>query len=260
MQRLLSSRDRIVDPDAIETLKRLLYYFGATGAREGHYDPPSELEVFDCLPLVFGLLPGSALSPKETFQTFEPIKPLIRAHLSSLGVSDETLVDLLKRVADQYRATYPGSGMRKHKLGVNDLRAQGEPYRRLRQKQNNRCAVCGTSLLAADEELDHVVPWRLIGDPTDGANWRLLCSRCNRGKGEFLSSIQAPSAHNWAYRDSRAHSEETPIQMQWVLFAQQRKCARCGRGPDQVELKIVAAVSDPGHVVDHYEVHCTAHE
>jgi 5-methylcytosine-specific restriction endonuclease McrA len=59
----------------------------------------------------------------------------------------------------------------------------------LEQRQNLRCALCGTRLdRAARPHVDHIVPVAL-GGKSDVSNLQLLCHPCNIGKGSLLSWI-----------------------------------------------------------------------
>lgn len=51
----------------------------------------------------------------------------------------------------------------------------------LLRKQNHRCCICGGELQHDNAELDHVVPWSLVGDELKD-NLQMLCVTCNRRK------------------------------------------------------------------------------
>jgi hypothetical protein len=59
----------------------------------------------------------------------------------------------------------------------------------LEDKQNRRCALCGTFLdKQAHPHVDHVVPVAL-GGKSDLSNLQLLCHQCNVGKGSLLAWV-----------------------------------------------------------------------
>ena len=155
----------------------------------------SEAERLTVVPLVFGLIPRDALHRVRPDQR---IKPIIRAHLSTLSVDyDEELVHLIKRVSDQYydSAVRRDPSVRRRKMGIEGVRALRRGiYEGLVARQMGRCAVCGVRFgKNAVETLDHILPWCLAGDPYDGSNWQLLCERCNQGKREWLSAFPVSS-------------------------------------------------------------------
>jgi len=50
----------------------------------------------------------------------------------------------------------------------------------LLHQQQCRCAICGCTI-DAKSELDHIIPWKYVGDELDD-NLQLLCFKCNRSK------------------------------------------------------------------------------
>ena len=50
----------------------------------------------------------------------------------------------------------------------------------LLHQQKCRCAICGCSI-DIKSELDHIIPWKYVGDELDN-NLQLLCFKCNRSK------------------------------------------------------------------------------
>lgn len=50
----------------------------------------------------------------------------------------------------------------------------------LLHQQHCRCAICDCTI-TADDELDHIIPWKYVGDELAN-NLQLLCFNCNRSK------------------------------------------------------------------------------
>lgn len=48
------------------------------------------------------------------------------------------------------------------------------------QHQKYQCAICGCKI-DINAELDHIIPWKYVGDELDD-NLQLLCFQCNRSK------------------------------------------------------------------------------
>lgn len=57
----------------------------------------------------------------------------------------------------------------------------------LLQKQKCRCNLCGTDIDLDNSELDHTIPWVLVGDELGSDNLQLLCKDCNRRKSSSAS-------------------------------------------------------------------------
>lgn len=260
MEAQLYSPARLADPEAISLLVlHLSRHLGARFAERVAGDtrvltPSDQLRI---VPLVFGLLPRSAVV-RERYDL--RVKPLITDHLQRLGVSPEpALVDVLKEVADQYFRTTPPR--RERKFGIADIRA-GDPrtYRRLCEVQNGRCAVCGMSLSGEEETLDHIVPWRLVGEVVDGSNWQILCRACNGGKSSFISSLQPYEALNWIY-DEASGIGQPSLRTRYLALVRASGCthAQCGAGPRERRLHVVPLSSDALPIVDHVQVLCEQH-
>lgn len=250
------SLKRLRDPQTLKTFTRVF-------AARTSSDRGTEAERLALVPLVFGLLPVSALTRRRPD---ERIKPLIRQHLKDLGLpTEEPLVDALKDVADQYfDAALRPSGERKRKLGIESVRAlRGDTYAELRARQAGRCAVCGARLGADTvETLDHIIPWLLVGDPFDGSNWQLLCADCNSGKREWLSALQSPQANNWHYGagDTLPFAEPT-LEARYVALAVAGHCqfSECSVRPNSGQLRVRRQVASGLAVVDNLAVLCEDH-
>lgn len=256
MRALLSSRERLTRSSTIESFCAFFEYHGALGMRLGDERVWTPADVMTFVPLAFGLLPVEAV---ERSRLDLRIKPAISAHLRSLGVQgSERLVNVLKSISDQYFMT--ASANRRRKYGISDVRAMPDLYSQLREKQNHRCAVCGASfLLGTSETLDHVIPWRLVGDVPDGSNYQILCDECNSGKRELLTCLQSPQAGNWIY--GKGSSVEFEYESRFLALALAGGCCveGCGHGPRDAQLMVRRLSLSGLAVLDNAEVVCEAH-
>ena len=259
---LISSSLRLKNDQTVDRLVDLLSFHGALGTRTGEDPRITDPELFSLIPLIFGLIPRSALRSPDVGD-FRPIKPSIRAHILEIGFDpSNTLLAVLHSVATQFSRTFPNSITRTRKSSIADLRTMGVPYRRLREEQSNRCKVCGATLSELTEELDHIIPWRLIGDPSDGSNWQILCGPCNRGKSSFVSTLQSNASMNWIYNDSLESTfldGKLSDQCRWTLLTQSQSCSVCTRGPLETELTVIPRFRDSLNIADHYFVVCSQH-
>jgi hypothetical protein len=220
----------------------------------------NEVDRLLVVPLVFGLIPFDAVMLAAAG---EPVKPTIKSHLQMLGIPpDEPLLSILKSIADQYSATDPEKTGRTSKRGIANIRAIGARYKSLRLRQANRCAVCGSILVEeCDESLDHILPYRLVGDVPDGSNWQILCTQCNSGKADFISSLQAREAVGWLYGRNSKDLGKLSDEGRYVVLRQVGKCTKkgCGRGPMDARLLVVntcrGALASPMHMT----VRCAEH-
>lgn len=249
----------LVDGRALERFAEIFIAHGALGGTASPEPPAavsSEAERLSVVPLVFWLLPAAAFA-RATEMTL--IKPAIREHLSVLGLDHgDAVVDVLKSIADQYWRTDPSRGRRRpRKRGIADLRAQPVLHSHILGRQQYRCAVCGISFRAGGESLDHMIPWRLVGDIPGGLNWQVLCTLCNLGKRDWLSALQSKEAANWIYR------LPVPLEMaspegRYVTLAVRRTCEVCGVGPDSAELNVMRRHTSGLAVFDNLAVRCSA--
>lgn len=259
--------ERLTRATSVDAFVQFLCQHGALGygfdAKRAARDI-DEVRLLEIVPLFFGLIPARALA--RPTQTGVPrIRPLISAHLEGLGLAgDRLLEDVLIGVADQYRSTrgnkYLLTGQLK--FGVRDIRARPSAYRRLIKRQGGRCAVCGMRFADVDESLDHIVPWQFIGDIADGSNWQILCPPCNSGKGDLVSVLQSPHAHNWFYGDDfNAPNARYKLRARYLTLRRTRGCAYggCGVTPHSGELTV--QLTDPLAIpsVDFLTVRCQRH-
>ena len=267
MTSLASSPVRLVDATSVSLFSRLFEAHGVLGQSSGARDFTEE-DRMRVVPLVFGLMPWRAIVRASRDSM---IKPLIRAHLDSVGVSSTngTLVSIIKEVADQYVLTARPNAVRR-KMTVADVRTRySREYRLMRSTQGQRCGVCGVSLEDRDEHLDHRIPFRLVGDVSDGGNWQLLCSACNTGKWSWFSALQPSVAHNWIYGDldqnGFAYDDgwlgETNYTLRFCVLAQRRCCEvqGCARGSRDGQLHTVLKHRSGLPVIDNLKVVCDRH-
>lgn len=244
-------------------LLELCLYYGALGFRPDHARKPhlSPLEYLDAIEFLFSAMPASLIGSEYSTA---PIKPAIVEHLGNRGIRqpDAGLVACLKSVIEQYQRTRPRSAVwRTRKKGMADLRSNTKLYQEIRARQGERCAVCGVPLASGsvDEHLDHVVPFRLIGDAPDGSNWQILCTSCNLGKAEFLVPALRPTWHNWCYQEGsmapvlEAISDEVRFAALWEAEV----CCVCGRSPRVCELVLTKKVETGPAVRTNLNVRCS---
>ena len=125
----------------------------------------------------------------------------------------------------------------------------------LEQRQNLRCALCGTRLdRSARPHVDHIVPVAL-GGKSDLANLQLLCHQCNVGKGSLLSWVVGVpfQAKRLTYR------------LRYCVLARAGgKCqqAGCKHTSRSTELHVTARIAEQRGgplVLDNLHVLCTEH-
>jgi 5-methylcytosine-specific restriction endonuclease McrA len=216
-------------------------------------------EIIAITPLFFGLLPRSALTRDSVLI---PVKDDIRRHLRQANAPcDEILVDVLKRVADQYVQTRPPRRLGNQKMSLGTLRAS-RPHaaHALMERQNNRCAVCGL-VLSTDTyvAIDHVLPWRIGGDKD--ANLQLLCEKCNRGKRDYVSPLQSSRVHGWMYGLDGDDLMRVNEDSRYVALAVARRCMhqRCHRTPRDSVLDVFPRDTTSILTIDNLVVGCEHH-
>jgi hypothetical protein len=265
MSSLLSSPARLTDAVALSHFEEILLNHGVLGYRAGSAAGISEEDRLSAVPLVFGLLPAEAINRRDV-----QIKPHIMRHLTAIGIlPTASLVSILKRVSDHYAATSPNRPewlAKPRKESLAGLRLNGQLYRQIRGDQGGRCAICGVDLdrvLDVEEALDHIIPWRLVGDPPDGANWRLLCSSCNGGKSDYMTTLLSPAAWNWIYREGTGPDGTggPDRATRYVVLAQRGYCSVEGCYADATtsQLFLERLVPSGLAVADNLSVVCEAH-
>lgn len=226
--------------DAIE----LLDAHGARGFGCGSRENFTEGDRWRAATVIYTCLPAAVRELRPAKDKFVPV---LRRYLESINLpSSDTSCLVLKGVCEQLISSNPSLcatfGLKpKRKYGISDLRALGH-YRNVAARQRQRCATCGVRLDYANKvELDHIVPFAIIGDVSDGANWRLLCGRCNLGKHDFISSWLAPDAWNWIPAGSfESTTTEPTLRARYALLATRRRCeyANCSNGPVDAALSL----------------------
>lgn len=53
--------------------------------------------------------------------------------------------------------------------------------------QNHKCKICKREITLENSELDHVIPWSLVGDELGEENFQMLCRDCNRRKSKNIA-------------------------------------------------------------------------
>lgn len=251
----------------VELFRDVFLFHGALGYRIGsHPSGFSEAHRLAVVPLIFMLMPIKALLRKKAD---ELIKPYIAEHLDGLSIaSDDSLVSVIKAVADQYYISYMrrqdlGARLGLKKKGISDIRAGNpEAYRRMLTSQCGRCAICGVFFSGTREQtLDHVIPWHLVGDIDDGANWQILCSECNSGKREWFSSLQSAQALNWVYSIQSSALDMPTKETRYVALAHARGCSvpECKQTARSSQLQVVRRLSSGLAVADNVRIVCEHH-
>lgn len=55
------------------------------------------------------------------------------------------------------------------------------------QESYGRCSICGKPITIATSELDHIIPWSMVGDELGVSNLQMLCTDCNRRKSKNVT-------------------------------------------------------------------------
>ena len=54
-------------------------------------------------------------------------------------------------------------------------------------EQKSRCNICGRPIAIHNSELDHIIPWAMVGDELGENNLQMLCTDCNRRKSKNVT-------------------------------------------------------------------------
>lgn len=264
--------NRLADPKALLNLQNFLgYHLG-----EQHHPHINVADAIACneevkmsfMPLLFGLMPATAAFRESSYIQ---VKPIIAHHLVDIGVEPSPLlVAIVKDLCDNFDRTRFRDGppsLRPRKASIADLKAQPELYKKIRQHQGARCAVCGTNFGGGplEETLDHVIPWRLGGDPPGGWNWQLLCRRCNNSKDTLVAAYATPEFVNWIYPQPIGQKDCAGLELhergRYLALRHYAKCQAegCENGPREAHLQVARRYASGFSVLDHLTVLCTEH-
>ena len=146
-------------------------------------------------------------------------------------------------------------------MGVSHIRVSGK-YKALSQRQNRRCDNCGIELDVADSvELDHIIPFSLIGDVPDGANWRLLCGSCNLGKHSYLSSWFTADSWGWISDNAHLRADSASLRTRYSVLATRAKCETdgCQATPATAQLWVEPRLEGAFWTAHNLTVSCRRH-
>ncbi|WP_408963201.1 HNH endonuclease [Nonomuraea angiospora] len=134
-------------------------------------------------------------------------------------------------------------------------------YALLQKRQSGRCATCGDPFGNIKETLDHIVPWRLGGDPLDGSNWQVLCGPCNGGKSNFISILQDAIAHNWLYGKEITVGGPMADTARYMALRQYPRCQADNCTADAESARLLVALQDPAgmYLMHNLQVLCDRH-
>jgi len=247
------------DHSILELFKNIFLAHGIKGYRdEGAFEKIkdiSEQVKLTLVPYFFYLIPTDLITAEN--EKYNLVKPLIRSHLKLIGVrsQDEDLVDTIKRIGDHFSDCIYERNSRKRSIA--DLRMDYKLYQKFLDYQKYRCRSCGVLLDDNNQELDHIIPYKLLGDPLDGANWQILCSKCNLGKGGLFSPLQSNDALNWIY--DKKDVEKISDKLHFLCFALFKKCSICGSDTATTELRIKKKASTGLSIASNMVVVCDKH-
>lgn len=174
-------------------------------------------------------------------------KPIIREHLISLGLTvHEPLVSAIKFFCVNFRAAKEKTLRKKT---ITDIYIKHPNiYRILLDKQRGRCDVCGEVLeYGRNMQLDHILPWYMGDDPSDGSNWQLLCDLCNRGKGMYPHYSLQTVLFNWIRPKFSGDLRED---VRYAVLTRDKRCQISGLGPKEARLVVIKRVATGCFVLD----------
>ena len=160
-------------------------------------------------------------------------------------------------VYSQWLMTKNGDGV---KQSISTVRINSPKiYREIMEAQAHRCAYCGFlfgDVITGEQQLDHILPFRLGGDLPCGSNWQILCKDCNFSKKDMFSIFQHRVANDWIYhlkgwspiQENRAGKK--PIS--FAVITRDKKCMNCNAGPMTEQLRAInltAGLSIPSNMV-----------
>lgn len=214
------------------------------------------------LPLVFGLIPPNLFQIPTS--PYRAVKPEIVKHLNNLGLdsNDNDLVEIIKKISDQYYFCISDQQRSSQRKGrISTLKSDANLYKKVLSRQNHRCSFCGVLFdNIVLETLDHIIPYKLLGDPPEADNWQILCKPCNSGKKEYISNLQSPQAWNWIYNSNEINS---PIaeDLRYVVLSSSLKCSvpGCSAKKHNEQLIVTRKEKNSLPVLWNVAVYCRAH-
>ena len=263
MPTLHLSPARLSNTTLIKDFKSLMLRHGATGVGDWNIPTFSERQKLDIVPLVFGLMPELAIKDRPYDLK---IKPFIKAHFEELGLEqDNELIDIVKSISDQYFNTAPNRlHYFRRKFNVSDVRAS-KIFSKITERQNGRCGLCGVDFNKSNyETLDHIIPWRIIGDVPDGSNWQFLCADCNTGKNSVVSYLQLPESINWRYSNTLLDASsdvDLTRRLRYTVLCRDEKCQELGCANNALtsELFVTKISKTSLQLHDFYKTKCKMH-
>ena len=135
------------------------------------------------------------------------------------------------------------------KLGISDVYIKyPHIFQNILKKQYSRCNICGETLqYGLNMQLDHVLPWHLGDDPSDGSNWQFLCEHCNGGKGEFPYY----SLTNYGFNSIRPNSEDRLMpQVRVAVLIRDGECVFTNKKPLETKLFVVKKIKSGCWLLD----------
>ena len=224
--------------ERIDKFIQITSFHGVLGYRPDDHIVYDQKDLFFVSPLFFYLTPHRVLTKSLVGHRY---KKVISKYHNDLGIKENPLLtDIIFHMSDQYFLTSKTLNPDKHyikkKATLAKLRTNPLLYSKVLSRQNEKCDVCGVDFFSnTNFHLDHIIPWRLLGDPDDALNWRMLCDKCNIGKGSFLSAMQQKEFNNWHYSNEQSSDSESLFDsntLRYVCFAMQRnnKPIKIGKG------------------------------
>jgi len=154
----------------------------------------------------------------------------------------KVLCEIIESVFSQYLK----SNRKVIKYGIGSVRDHYPTiYNEIIAAQNYRCLFCGYQFIEdeSDIDLDHILPFKIGGDPTNGSNWQFLCKDCNYGKRDLFSYLQHRVAFGWVYHLSgwvpETEGRMDKSRIRFIVLARDKKCEICSTGPRDVRLEVV---------------------
>jgi hypothetical protein len=236
---------------------------------------------------LLSLLPSSVLERPD-----EPCRELVKRRLCHLLGETPPLDDLEEVMRVVKRLQQYRKGGRGH-IGNSSLDLDKTVHAQLLRSQSGRCGACGYKFSDADlfsdldvteEEwsgeiqvdeseapaladpsgprnparllrhavLDHIYPIYLGGNAP--SNWQILCATCNSGKADLVLGIEG---RGWFGSARLLDLTTVTSQLFYMVMKRDGKCSSCGRGPKQVELRLLRRDSNGADLYPNLHCVCT---